>query len=194
MGQYKREINTYRKGSKRSPASPASPAPGACRGSEARVPSVGSTLLTRLQGNTAAPGARVLSCSLGSAQPHRVDPVILGRVQRFFNVARPLLDREITTAWLARTLVRVDRGALLDAPRLGPALRALGFRPLRRRLGSHRRSVWLVPGAPLPRVGRPTAKPLGSGRPQWGETSETPETSAQSFVGFEGRNWRAKEK
>jgi hypothetical protein len=45
----------------------------------------------------------------------------------------------------------------LDPPRLGPPLRALGFRPVRRRCGSHRLCAWLVPGAPHPRIGRPRA-------------------------------------
>jgi hypothetical protein len=191
MDQYKRKISTHIKGSKRSPASPA---PHARPRSDGCAATVASSLLTRLQGNTPPPRARVLPCHLGSAKPRDADPVILGRLQRFFDAARRVLDQEITTAWLARTLVRVDRGPMLDAPRLGPALRALGFRPLRRRQGSRRSNIWLVPGAARPRVGRPRARPVGSVRPQWGETSEIPETSAQNFLRFEGRNWRAKEK
>lgn len=73
---------------------------------------------------------------------------------RFFTAVRSLLE-EITTAWLARTLVRVDDGPLLEAPRLGPALRTLGIQPVRRRRGTRRISKWLAPGAPPPRVGRP---------------------------------------
>jgi hypothetical protein len=83
------------------------------------------------------------------------DPIILRRVGRLFAAARPALDVEITTGWLAHTLVRVDGGPMLDAPRLGPALRKLGFRPVRRRRGNRRVSTWLQPGSPPARVGRP---------------------------------------
>jgi hypothetical protein len=83
------------------------------------------------------------------------DALTLGRVYRFLTAARALLGDEITTAWLGRNLVRVDGGPILDAPRLGPALRTLGFHPVRRRCGNHRVSVWLQPGASPPRVGRP---------------------------------------
>ena len=41
--------------------------------------------------------------------------VTLGRVFRFLTAARPALPDEITTAWLARTLVAVDGGPMLDA-------------------------------------------------------------------------------
>jgi len=68
---------------------------------------------------------------------------------------RYLFNQEVTTAWLARTLVRVDGGPMLDAPRLGPALRMLGCRSVRRRRGGRRVSAWLQPGAPRPRAGRP---------------------------------------
>ncbi len=85
------------------------------------------------------------------------DPVTFGRVRNLLAAVRPMLDEEITTAWLARTLVRADGGPMLDAPRLGPALRAVGFRPVRRRLGNRRINTWLQPGAPPPRVGRPRA-------------------------------------
>jgi hypothetical protein len=165
MDQYKREIVTHIKGCKRSPASPASPAPHACLRSDGRASKVASNLLQRLKANTppTLPGTQVLSCYLEPAKTHHAHPVILGRVQRLFDAARRLLDQEITTAWLARTLVRVDHGPLLDAPRLGPALRVLGFKPLRRRQGTHRCSVWLVPGAARPRVGRPRARPVGAG-------------------------------
>ena len=83
------------------------------------------------------------------------DHITSGRVRRLLTAVQPMLDEEITTAWLARTLVRVDGGPMLDAPRLGPALRALGFQPVRRRRGIRRVSTWLRPGAPHPQVGRP---------------------------------------
>jgi hypothetical protein len=83
------------------------------------------------------------------------DPITLQRVFELLSAARPLLVEEITTAWLARTLVRVDGGPMLDAPRLGPALRMLGFQCTRRRRGARKVSVWLLPGASPPRVGRP---------------------------------------
>ena len=43
------------------------------------------------------------------------DPITLQRVSKLLSAARPLLVEEITTAWLARTLVRVDGGPMLDA-------------------------------------------------------------------------------
>ncbi len=85
------------------------------------------------------------------------DPVTLCRVRRLLAAVHPMLGEEITSAWLARTLVRVDGGPILDAPRLGPALRAVGFRPVRRRRGFCRINTWLQPGASPPRVGRPRA-------------------------------------
>jgi hypothetical protein len=83
------------------------------------------------------------------------DPITLHRVGRLLAAVGSLLGSEITTAWLARTLVRVDRGPMLNAPRLGPALRTLGFQPVRRRGGTRRVSTWMRPGAPVPRAGRP---------------------------------------
>jgi hypothetical protein len=83
------------------------------------------------------------------------DPIALHRVSKFLAAARYLFDQEITTAWVARTLVLVDGGPLIDAPRLGPALRMLGFQSTRRRRGARKVSVWLLPGAFPPRVGRP---------------------------------------
>jgi hypothetical protein len=157
MDQDNRKNNKLRKGSKRSPASPASPSQRRCPPSEGRA--AGSCLAKRLKGKTplALPGAKPSPCYLRPDNRRQPDSVTLGRVQRFLGVARPLFDREITTAWLARTLVRVDGGPILDAPRLGPALRKLGFQPVRRRLGNRRPSVWLVPNVPRPRVGRPKA-------------------------------------
>ena len=87
------------------------------------------------------------------------DPITLQRLSKLLSAARPLLVEEITTAWVARTLVRVDGGPMLDAPRLGPALRMLGFQSIRRRRGARKVSVWLLPGASPPRVGRPRCCP-----------------------------------
>jgi hypothetical protein len=85
------------------------------------------------------------------------DPIVLRRLRRLLDAVKPLLGAEITAAWLARALVRVDGGPLLDPPRLGPALRGLGFRPIRRRRGTRRPTTWLAPGAAALRVGRPRA-------------------------------------
>ena len=164
MDQDNKSNNKLRKGSKRSPASPASPAQRSCPPPEDRI--TASRLVKRLQGNElpALPGAKVPPCYLRPDNRRQPDPVTLGRVQRFLGVARPLFDQEITTAWLACALVRVDGGPILDAPRLGPALRKLGFQPMRRRHGTRRHSVWLVPGVPRRRVGRPKGgeHPLGN--------------------------------
>jgi hypothetical protein len=92
------------------------------------------------------------------------DRITLQRVSKLLSAARPLLVEEITTAWLARTLVRVDGGPILDAPRLGPALRMLGFQCTRRRRGTHRVSVWLRPGAAPPPLGRPPISSRGKQR------------------------------
>jgi hypothetical protein len=160
MDQDNRKNNKLRKGSKRSPASPASPSQRRCPPSEGRA--AGSRLVKRLKGKTplALPGAKVPPCYLRPPNRRQPDPVTFGRVKRFLGVARPLFDQEITTAWLACALVRVDGGPILDAPRLGPALRKLGFQPIRRRFGNRRPSVWLVPGAPRRRVGRPKGRPV----------------------------------
>jgi len=83
------------------------------------------------------------------------DPITLQRVSRFLGATRTLLLEEITTEWLARTLARVDGGPMLDAPRLGPILRMLGFQRSRRRRGASKVSVWRLPGASPPYVGRP---------------------------------------
>ena len=87
------------------------------------------------------------------------DPITLQRVSKLLGAARALLVEEITIVWLARTLVRVDGGPMLDAPRLGPALRMLGFQSTRRRQGIRKVSVWLPPGVSPPPLGRP---PRGS--------------------------------
>jgi hypothetical protein len=89
----------------------------------------------------------------------QTDPITLQRVSRLLATAHTLLVGEITTAWLARTVVRVDGGPMLDAPRLGPVLRMLGFQSIRRRRGTRKVSVWLPPGVSPPPLGRP---PRGS--------------------------------
>ena len=84
-----------------------------------------------------------------------LDPLILHRLYRLWGAIRPWCNQEITTAATARLLVRFDGGPMLDAGQLGPALRLLGYRPVRRRHGVRRVNAWLVPGAPPARVGRP---------------------------------------
>jgi hypothetical protein len=152
MEQYNDVYIAYTKGRKTSPASPASPA------QRARPPSKG-----RLEGakvsNSPSPipatTPRLAPSHPAPSETRQPAPVIVDRVRRLFTAVRPLLDQEVTTAWLARTLVRVDGGPMLDAPRLGPALRALGFRPMRRRWGTRRVSIWLPPASPPARIGRP---------------------------------------
>jgi len=53
------------------------------------------------------------------------------------------LPTQITTDGLARVLVQADGGPMPDAPRVGPALRQLGFRRARCRRGALRPTVWL---------------------------------------------------
>jgi hypothetical protein len=164
MDQDNKTNITYRKGHKRSPASPAQ---YARRLSKSRARSGRATLLNILNGknlstrpaSTIASG-RSFHGSTGLARSEvtnmrQPDPITLHRISKLWAAARPLLGDEITIAWLSRTLIRVDGGPMLDAPRLGPALRMLGFRRVRRRRGSCRVSAWLQPGAPPPRVGRP---------------------------------------
>jgi hypothetical protein len=93
-----------------------------------------------------------LRCFNGTRE---TDPVILARIQKFLVGAHSLLPAEITTDWLARAVMRFDGGPPLDAPRLGPSLRKLGFSPVRLRRGAQRSRVWLAPAAARPRVGRP---------------------------------------
>ena len=91
-------------------------------------------------------------------QPSDPDPLILHRVYQLWDVTGPWGNREVTTAWCARLLVRLDGGPPPDAGQLGPALRLLGYRPVRRRRGARRVNAWLVPGSPPARVGRPYAQ------------------------------------
>jgi hypothetical protein len=170
MEQYSKIYIPYTGGCKLSPASPASPALSAWRQAR-RVRAASHSLgsLGRSQSTLRRPfnGQRFRPCYRpDQAHPERAthppDPITLCRVSHLLAAVRPLLGEEITTAWLARTLVRFDGGPMLDPPRLGPALRTLGFRPMRRRRGSRRRSTWLVPGTSTPRVGRPSKNPRRS--------------------------------
>jgi hypothetical protein len=73
------------------------------------------------------------------------DPITLHRVSKLLAAVRPLVGDEITTTWLASTMVRVDGGPMLDGPRLGPPLRMLGFQSIRRRRGTRKVCVWSGP-------------------------------------------------
>src|SRR5262245_61967506 len=103
------------------------------------------------------PSHRTLARLIQDDKDMRPDRLTVDRVRRFFMAARYLFGQEITIAWLAHTLVLVDGGPMVDAPRLGPALRTLGFKSVRRRRGDRRVSTWLLPGSSPPRVGRPSA-------------------------------------
>jgi hypothetical protein len=89
------------------------------------------------------------------AMDTRTSSIALDRLRQFLMAVRPMLGDEITAVWLARALVRFDRGPLLAGPTLGPTLRALGLRSVRRRRGAHRVMSWIMPGQPKPRAGRP---------------------------------------
>jgi hypothetical protein len=73
------------------------------------------------------------------------------RVYRALVAAKPTLGDSITVAQLQRAL----GPPLLDASRIGPPLRDLGFRPVRQRRGSRRAITWLLPGVPVNRGGHP---------------------------------------
>jgi hypothetical protein len=163
MEQYNGINIPYIGGYELSPASPASPALSARRDAR-RVRRADRSL--RSLGRSQSPTRRLVngqrfrpSYRPDRAHPGRAtrqpDPITIRRVSHLLAAVRPLLGEEITTAWLARTLVRFDGGPLLDPPRLGPTLRTLGFRPVRRRHGSRRLNIWLVPGALASRRGRP---------------------------------------
>jgi hypothetical protein len=83
------------------------------------------------------------------------DPVTLGRLRHLLAVVGPAIGNEFSANWLAHAMSRFDGGPVLDPPRLGPCLRQFGFVPLRSRRGGRRISVWLLPGVPRPRRGRP---------------------------------------
>jgi hypothetical protein len=179
MGQDKKLSITSREGQKRSPASPTSPAQACSSAVKRLLPNRGS--LPGKTGKTGETGATPNSpqepplrrrtvlpfapfapfppvFGLGRSEVkdmRQPDPITLQRVFKFLGAARALLVEEITIVWLARTLVRVDGGPMLDAPRLGPALRMLGFQSTRRRQGIRKVSVWLPPGVSPPRLGRP---------------------------------------
>jgi hypothetical protein len=98
------------------------------------------------------------------AQP--LDRLILHRCYQLWDATKDFGDPEITTAWAAETLVRMDGGPRLSAVQLGPALRALGYRPMLRRQGARRVRTWLLPGKP----------PAPRGRPRKGERRGAPDT------------------
>ena len=107
---------------------------------------------------TLAPFAPVFGLGRSEVKHMRQpDPVTLQRVSKLLGAARALLVEEITIVWLARILARVDGGPMLDAPRLGPALRMPGFQCTRRRgvsQGERLAAAWRFSSAPRP----PTAK------------------------------------
>ena len=102
------------------------------------------------------------------------DPITLRRVHNLWQTTRTFGLREITTAWAIHTMVRIDGGPPPDPGQLGPALRALGYTPVRRRAGQRRINAWLLPGRP----------PSLRGRPYRGEQRGAPETWPIS------RRWR----
>src|SRR5262249_12847111 len=67
------------------------------------------------------------------------DPVIFERLSKFHASTRPALADVVSAFWLGRVLAQSDGGPVVDAPRLGPALRRLGFRSVRRRNGKLQR-------------------------------------------------------
>ena len=144
----------FRKGVKPSPASPASPS------AQDLVPpkkvSRSQSAAHACDGpQSSTPPSRDLNTLLRDHRHRPLDPVILERLRRLLPTICPTICTEFSTSWLARMLSRVDGGPLLDAPRLGPSLRHLGFLPLRRRRGDGRVALWLFPGAARPRRGRP---------------------------------------
>jgi hypothetical protein len=82
------------------------------------------------------------------------DPLTLYRLRSLWEATHAQVTREVTTAWVSTMLVRIDGGPPIGDRLLGPALRALGYSPVRRRQGERRVNAWLVPGAPPARVGR----------------------------------------
>jgi hypothetical protein len=87
--------------------------------------------------------------------PSTPDPITLRRVRNLWQTTRSFGLREITAAWAAYTLVRIDGGPMLDFGQLAPALRAMGYTPVRRRRGKRRVNAWLPPGRPPSPRGRP---------------------------------------
>ena len=90
------------------------------------------------------------------------DPITLRRVHNLWQTTRTFGLGEITTAWAIHTMVRIDNGPPPDPGQLGPALRALGYRPVRRRQGKRRVNAWLLPHhPPSPRGRAPGDVPRG---------------------------------
>jgi hypothetical protein len=154
MGQDKKLSITSREGQKRSPASPTSPAQACSSAVKRLLPNRGS--LPGKTGKTGETGATPNSpqepplrrrtvlpfapfapfppvFGLGRSEVkdmRQPDPITLHRVSKLLAAVRPLVGDEITTTWLASTMVRVDGGPMLDGPRLGPPLRMLGFQSI----------------------------------------------------------------
>jgi hypothetical protein len=99
------------------------------------------------------PACLRISSSVMPASP-TPSPLILHRLRRLWEATHAQVSREVTTAWLSFMLVRIDGGPPVDGGELGPALRALGYRPVRRRVGRRRVNAWLLPNTPPARVGR----------------------------------------
>jgi hypothetical protein len=100
--------------------------------------------------------------------------LILHRVYRMWEATHRFSSPEVTIAWIAHALVRFDGGPPPDPGQLAPALRFLGYTPVRRRQGDRRVNAWLLPGRP----------PSPRGRPYRGEQRCAPETWPIS------RRWR----
>jgi hypothetical protein len=107
-------------------------------------------------------------------QPPKPDTRVLHRVYRLWEATHRFSSSEVTTTWIAHKLVRFDGGPMLDSGELAPALRFLGYTPVRRRAGQRRVNAWLLPGRP----------PSPRGRPYQGEQRGAPETWPTS------RRWR----
>jgi hypothetical protein len=79
-------------------------------------------------------------------KPRYPDKVLIERVGRFLITAGCTLPSPTTAEWVATAMAHADGGHILDAPRIGPALRAYGFRHSFRRRGDRRQRVWYPPG------------------------------------------------
>jgi hypothetical protein len=91
-------------------------------------------------------------------KPRYQDQLLIERVGRFLITAGCTLPSPATADWIARAMAHADGGHILDAPRIGPALRAYGFRRSFKRRGNRRKRVWYKPDI-VPSLGRPVAIP-----------------------------------